>query len=186
MFERFTKQARRVIEVSQQLAQGLGHDYLGTEHILLGLVQERDGGGATVLRSLGVSLDGVRGAVEETVGAGTRSPDGHVPFTPQAKEVLQLSLRESLQLGHNYIGTEHILLGLIGEDEGVAAQVLAKAGVDLDAARNRVVRLVGRSNPEGTDLDLTGQADRRMHDEVKRLRALLHRHGIDPDDNNTA
>lgn len=186
MFERFTKRARRVIEVSQQRARTLNHDYLGTEHILLGPIQERDGVGAAVLRSLGVSLDGVRSAVEETIGAGTRSPDGHIPFTPQAKEVLQLSLRESLELGHNYIGSEHILLGLIREDEGVAALALAKAGVDLDAARNQVVRLVGRSNPDDTDLDPTGQADARLHDEVKRLSTLLHRHGIDPDDDNPA
>ena len=186
MFERFTKGARRVIEVSQQQARTLNHDHIGTEHILLGLIQEGEGVGATVLRSLVGSLDGVRNAVEEMIGTGMRSPDGHIPFTPQAKKVLELSLRESLELGHNYIGTEHILLGLIREDEGVAAQVLAAAGVDLATARRQVVRLVGRSEPDDTGVNPIGPAGRRLRDEVERLRALLRQHGIDPDDDNSA
>ena len=131
MFERFTDRARRVVVLAQEEARLLNHNYIGTEHILLGLIHEGEGVAAKALESLGISLEGVRGQVEELIGQGGSSPSGHIPFTPRAKKVLELSLREALQLGHNYIGTEHILLGLIREGEGVAAQVLVKLGADL-------------------------------------------------------
>jgi len=131
MFERFTDRARRVVVLAQEEARLLNHNYIGTEHILLGLIHEGEGVAAKALESLGISLEAVRNQVEEIIGQGGTSPSGHIPFTPRAKKVLELSLREALQLGHNYIGTEHILLGLIREGEGVAAQVLVKLGADL-------------------------------------------------------
>ena len=121
MFERFTDRARRVVVLAQEEARLLNHNYIGTEHILLGLIHEGEGVAAKALESLGISLEAVRNQVEEIIGQGGSSPSGHIPFTPRAKKVLELSLREALQLGHNYIGTEHILLGLIREGEGVAA-----------------------------------------------------------------
>src|SRR5579859_1598409 len=124
MFERFTDRARRVIVLAQDEARLLDHNYIGTEHLLLGLIHEGEGVAAAALRELGVSLDAVRQKVEEIIGRGQQAPAGHIPFTPRAKKVLELSLRESNQLGHGYIGTEHILLGLLREGEGVAAQVL--------------------------------------------------------------
>ena len=133
MFERFTDRARRVVVLAQEEARLLNHSYIGTEHILLGLIHEGEGVAAKALESLGISLEAVRSQVEEIIGQGGSSPSGHIPFTPRAKKVLELSLREALQLGHNYIGTEHILLGLIREGEGVAAQVLVKLGADLSA-----------------------------------------------------
>ena len=120
----------------------LNHNYIGTEHILLGLVRERDGIAARALESLNISLEAVRRQVEEIIGQGQAAPTGHIPFTPRAKKVLELSLREALQLGHNYIGTEHILLGLIREGEGVAAQVLQKLGADLNRVRQTVIQLL--------------------------------------------
>ncbi len=134
MFERFTDRARRVVVLAQEEARLLNHNYIGTEHILLGLIHEGEGVAAKALESLNISLEAVRSQVEEIIGQGGSSPSGHIPFTPRAKKVLELSLREALQLGHNYIGTEHILLGLIREGEGVAAQVLVKLGADLSAA----------------------------------------------------
>ncbi len=131
MFERFTDRARRVVVLAQEEARLLNHNYIGTEHILLGLIHEGEGVAAKALESLGISLEAVRAQVEEIIGHGGQAPSGHIPFTPRAKKVLELSLREALQLGHNYIGTEHILLGLIREGEGVAAQVLVKLGADL-------------------------------------------------------
>ena len=128
MFERFTDRARRVVVLAQEEARMLNHNYIGTEHILLGLIHEGEGVAAKALESLGISLEAVRQQVEEIIGQGQQAPSGHIPFTPRAKKVLELSLREALQLGHNYIGTEHILLGLIREGEGVAAQVLVQAG----------------------------------------------------------
>ena len=142
MFERFTDGARRAVVLSQEEARLLNHNYIGTEHILLGLIHEVEGVAARALESLGVSLESVRGQVEAIIGQGGISPSGHIPFTPRAKQVLELSLREALALGHNYIGTEHILLGLIREGEGVAAQVLVKLGADLARVRERVVQLL--------------------------------------------
>ena len=142
MFERFTDRARRVVILAQEEARLLNHNYIGTEHILLGLIHEHEGVAAKALESLGTSLESVRGQVEEIIGQGAKPPGGHIPFTPRAKRVLELSLREALQLGHNYIGTEHILLGLIREGEGVAAQVLVKLGADLARVREQVVHLL--------------------------------------------
>jgi len=142
MFERFTDRARRVVVLAQEEARMLNHNYIGTEHILLGLIHEGEGVAAKSLESLGISLEGVRSQVEEIIGQGQQAPSGHIPFTPRAKKVLELSLREALQLGHNYIGTEHILLGLIREGEGVAAQVLVKLGADLNRVRQQVIQLL--------------------------------------------
>ncbi|MFM6940404.1 MAG: ATP-dependent Clp protease ATP-binding subunit [Candidatus Planktophila sp.] len=142
MFERFTDRARRVVVLAQEEARMLNHNYIGTEHILLGLIHEGEGVAAKALESMGISLDAVRAQVEEIIGQGQQAPSGHIPFTPRAKKVLELSLREALQLGHNYIGTEHILLGLIREGEGVAAQVLVKLGADLNRVRSTVIQLL--------------------------------------------
>ncbi|RCK69184.1 ATP-dependent Clp protease ATP-binding subunit [Desertihabitans brevis] len=142
MFERFTDRARRVVVLAQDEARMLNHNYIGTEHILLGLIHEGEGVAAKALESLGISLEAVREKVEEIIGHGQQSPTGHIPFTPRAKKVLELSLREALQINHTYIGTEHILLGLIREGEGVAAQVLVKLGADLNRVRNQVLQLL--------------------------------------------
>src|SRR5687768_11685360 len=154
MFERFTDRARRVVVLAQEEARLLNHNYIGTEHILLGLIHEGEGVAAKALESLGISLEAVRSQVEEIIGQGGSSPSGHIPFTPRAKKVLELSLREALQLGHNYIGTEHILLGLIREGEGVAAQVLVKLGADLNRVRQQVLQLLsgyqGKEPAEGS------------------------------------
>src|SRR5215212_4132885 len=142
MFERFTDRARRVVVLAQEEARMLNHNYIGTEQILLGLIHEGEGVAAKALESLGISLEAVRQKVEEIIGHGQQSPSGHIPFTPRAKKVLELSLREALQINHSYIGTEHILLGLIREGEGVAAQVLVKLGADLNRVRNQVLQLL--------------------------------------------
>jgi ATP-dependent Clp protease ATP-binding subunit ClpC len=155
VFERFTDRARRVVVLAQEEARLLNHNYIGTEHILLGLIHEGEGVAAKALESLGISLEAVRSQVEEIIGQGGSSPSGHIPFTPRAKKVLELSLREALQLGHNYIGTEHILLGLIREGEGVAAQVLVKLGADLSRVRQQVIQLLsgysGSTSGEGSE-----------------------------------
>src|ERR1039457_631645 len=145
MFTRFTDRARQVVVLAQEEARMLNHNYIGTEHILLGLIHEGEGVAAQVLESLGISLEEARDRVEEIIGQGQQAPSGHIPFTPRAKKVLELSLREALQLGHQYVGTEHILLGLIHEGDGVAAQVLAGRGVGYALVRERVVAvLTGR------------------------------------------
>ncbi|CAN5238624.1 ATP-dependent Clp protease ATP-binding subunit [soil metagenome] len=161
MFERFTDRARRVVVLAQEEARMLNHNYIGTEHILLGLIHEGEGVAAKALESLGISLEGVREQVEEIIGQGQTAPAGHIPFTPRAKKVLELSLREALQLGHNYIGTEHILLGLIREGEGVAAQVLQKLGADLNRVRTQVIQLLsgyagGEGAPGGQKAGVSG------------------------------
>jgi ATP-dependent Clp protease ATP-binding subunit ClpC len=150
LFERFTDRARRVVVLAQEEARLLNHNYIGTEHILLGLIHEGEGVAAKALESLGISLEAVRSQVEEIIGQGGSSPSGHIPFTPRAKKVLELSLREALQLGHNYIGTEHILLGLIREGEGVAAQVLVKLGADLARVRQQVIQLLSGYSSSGS------------------------------------
>ena len=150
MFERFTDRARQAVVLAQEEAQQLNHDYIGTEHILLGLLREGDGLAALSLRRLGIGLDTVRNEVTEMIGRGTKAaPPGHIPFTPRSKKVLELSLREALQLGHKYIGTEHILLGLVREGDGVAAQVLVKHGADLDRVRATVLAELGRASRPG-------------------------------------
>ena len=154
MFERFTDRARRVVVLAQEEARLLNHNYIGTEHILLGLIHEGEGVAAKALESLDISLEAVRGQVEDIIGQGQQAPSGHIPFTPRAKKVLELSLREALQLGHNYIGTEHILLGLIREGEGVAAQVLVKLGADLNRVRQQVIQLV--SGFQGKESEASG------------------------------
>ncbi|WP_051645679.1 ATP-dependent Clp protease ATP-binding subunit [Corynebacterium vitaeruminis] len=153
MFERFTDRARRVIVLAQEEARGLNHNYIGTEHILLGLIHEGEGVAAKALESMGISLEAVRQEVEEIIGHGAEPPVGHIPFTPRAKKVLELSLREGLQMGHKYIGTEFLLLGLIREGDGVAAQVLVKLGADLPRVRQQVIQLLsgyegGQNSPE--------------------------------------
>ncbi|MFM1818897.1 MAG: hypothetical protein RIS61_495, partial [Actinomycetota bacterium] len=156
MFERFTDRARRVVVLAQEEARMLNHNYIGTEHILLGLIHEGEGVAAKALESLEISLEAVRAQVEEIIGQGQQAPSGHIPFTPRAKKVLELSLREALQLGHNYIGTEHILLGLIREGEGVAAQVLVKLGADLNRVRQQVIQLL--SGYQGKEPQAVGSA----------------------------
>ncbi|MGI5952293.1 MAG: Clp protease N-terminal domain-containing protein, partial [Brooklawnia sp.] len=154
MFERFTDRARRVVVLAQDEAKMLNHNYIGTEHILLGLIHEGEGVAAKALEQMGISLEAVREQVEEIIGHGQTQPTGHIPFTPRAKKVLELSLREALQMNHSYIGTEHILLGLIREGEGVAAQVLIKLGADLNRVRNTVLQLLSgyQSGPEGQSI----------------------------------
>ena len=142
MFEKFTDKARRVVVLAQEEAKMLNHNYIGTEHLLLGLIHEGEGVAAKALEALGISLDAVREQVQEIIGQGQQAPTGHIPFTPRAKKVLELSLREALQLGHSYIGTEHLLLGLIREGEGVAAQVLTKLGADTNRVRQQVIQLL--------------------------------------------
>jgi len=149
MFERFTDRARRVVVLAQEEARMLEHGYIGTEHLLLGLVHEGEGVAAKALESTGISLDAVRQQVEVVIGRGQHAPSGHIPFTPRAKRVLELSRRESDQMGHHYIGTEHILLGLVREGDGVAAQVLIKLGADLNQLRQQVIQILQGSTVEG-------------------------------------
>jgi ATP-dependent Clp protease ATP-binding subunit ClpC len=141
MFERFTERARLVVVEAQHEARRLDHDYVGTEHLLLGLIRVGEGLAVKVLESLGIALDAIRQRVEESVDRGEQAPSGHIRFTSQAKTVLELSLRESNGLGDSYIGSEHILLGLIREGDGVAARVLRELGADLARTREQVTRL---------------------------------------------
>jgi ATP-dependent Clp protease ATP-binding subunit ClpC len=151
VFERFTDRARRVVVLAQTEASMLNHNYIGTEHILLGLIHEGEGVAAQVFESLDISVEAARRQVEEIIGRGGDEITGHIPFTPRAKKVLELSLREALQLGHNYIGTEHILLGLVREGEGVAAQVLRTLGADLHRVRQAVIQLLSRPTASATE-----------------------------------
>jgi ATP-dependent Clp protease ATP-binding subunit ClpA len=164
MFERFTDRARRAVVLAQEEARQLDHDYIGTEHILLGLLGERDGIAAQSLRRLGVGLNDVRDEITANVGRGDKSPAGHIPFTPRAKKVLELSLREALQLGHNYIGTEHILLGLVREGQGMAAHVLVQRGAPLERVRATVTDALGRSSarPRSSQPEHTPAADEAL------------------------
>jgi ATP-dependent Clp protease ATP-binding subunit ClpA len=156
--------------LAQEEARLLNHSYIGTEHILLGLIHEGEGVAAKALEALGISLEAVRAQVEEIIGQGGSSPSGHIPFTPRAKKVLELSLREALQLGHNYIGTEHILLGLIREGEGVAAQVLVKLGADLSRVRQQVIQLLsGYQGPGGQKGDVLQLAQVLVKKLVKKV-----------------
>ena len=187
MFERFTDRARRVVVLAQEEARMLNHNYIGTEHILLGLIHEGEGVAAKALESLGISLDAVRQQVEEIIGQGQQAPSGHIPFTPRAKKVLELSLREALQLGHDYIGTEHLLLGLIREGDGVAAQVLIRLGADLNRVRQQIIallyqskesRLARRSAEEGAPLP---EVHARLDAVEDGLAAVEQRVGTGPD-----
>src|SRR5271156_3117318 len=182
MFERFTDRARRVVVLAQEEAGMLNHNYIGTEHILLGLIHEGEGVAAKALESLGISLDAVRQQVEEIIGQGQQAPSGHIPFTPRAKKVLELSLREALQLGHNYIGTEHILLGLIREGEGVAAQVLVRLGADLNRVRQQVIQLLhGYQGKEPAAAGAPPPSPSLVLDQFGRTRTAAAREGkLDP------
>jgi ATP-dependent Clp protease ATP-binding subunit ClpC len=148
MFERFTDRARRVVVLAQNEARDLGHNYIGTEHILLALIDEGEGVAAKALEAQGIDQDAARQRVEEVIGRGRGASEGHIPFTPRAKKVLELSRREALQLGHHYIGTEHILLGVLSEGEGVGAQVLVGFGADLDDTREQVIQILHGRQPE--------------------------------------
>jgi ATP-dependent Clp protease ATP-binding subunit ClpC len=159
MFERFTDRARRVVVLAQEEARLLNHNYIGTEHILLGLIHEEEGVAARALTELGVSLEAIRVEVVEIIGQGAAAPTGHLPFTPRSKKVLELSLREALQLGHNYIGTEHILLGLIREGEGVAARVLVKLVGSRDRVRQQVIRVLADAGPSAEQVLPRGRVE---------------------------
>ena len=151
MFERFTERARQVVVLAQDEARELRHDYIGTEHVLLGLLREEDGVAARVLASLGVELDAVRDEVVKIVGSGDEEPTGQIPFTPRAKKVLELALREALTIGHNYVGTEHLLLGIAREGEGVASRILDDLGADAERIRDEVINaLSGTVRPRGS------------------------------------
>ncbi|MDT4958002.1 MAG: ATP-dependent Clp protease ATP-binding subunit ClpC, partial [Pseudonocardiales bacterium] len=183
MFERFTDRARRVVVLAQEEARMLNHNYIGTEHILLGLIHEGEGVAAKALESLGISLDAVRQQVEEIIGQGQQAPSGHIPFTPRAKKVLELSLREALQLGHNYIGTEHILLGLIREGEGVAAQVLVKLGADLNKVRQQVIQLLNgyqSKEPAGTTSEAAPSTSLVLDQFGRNMTQLAREGKLDP------
>ena len=212
VFERFTDRARRVLVLAQEEARLLNHSFIGTEHILLGLIHEGEGLAAKALESLGISLEAVRERVEETIGPAGAGPTGDSPpFTPRAKKVLELSLREALQLGHNYIGTEHILLGLVREGEGVGAQVLVSLGADLPRVRQQVIQLlsgysgrVGSTElrPPGAEVRLgptesspvpisdgwtiqvvrAGRTPDVFADAYQRMERLVTEHGVDLDE----
>jgi ATP-dependent Clp protease ATP-binding subunit ClpA len=195
MFERYTERARRVVVLAQQEARLLDQSGIGTEHILLGLIHETEGLAAQALESMGVSLEAARQRVEEITGPGCGAPPGHIPYTPQAKKVLELSLREALHLGHNNIGTEHILLGLIRSGEGVAAQVLAALGADKNLLRQRVIRLLqqggqepGTGHPgprtglfQRTDGGLPPEVRSQVESMAARLSPIERRVGTGPD-----
>jgi ATP-dependent Clp protease ATP-binding subunit ClpA len=189
MFERFTDRARRVIVLAQEEARMLNHNYIGTEHILLGLLHEGEGVAAKALESLEISLDAVRQQVEQIIGQGQHAPSGHIPFTPRAKKVLELTRREAERLGHNYIGTEHILLGLIREGEGVAAQVLVALGADLKRVRQTVIEVMhGHPAKEPLSTRSAAQEPRlppglqiRLDEVEQRLAAIEQRLGTGPD-----
>ena len=192
VFERFTDRARRVVVLAQEEARMLHHNDIGTEHILLGLIGEGEGVAAKALESLGISLEAVRQEVEEIIGRGQQAPPGHIAFTPRAKKVLELALREAQQLGHNYIGTEHILLGLIREGEGVAAQVLVKLGADLERVRQQVIQLLhghqgkqpvddGRRRGKRARARLMDDALARIEALDRRLAAMERWVGMRPD-----
>ena len=198
MFERFTDKARQAVVLAQEEARRLGHPEVGTEHLLLGLLAVYgDSAASRTLTGLGIPLDELRSEVEKRIGRGEGAPGGHLPFATQNKKVLELSLREALQLGHNYIGTEHILLGLVRESESGAAQVLAGRGADLDRVRQEVVRQLtagagdraaaNKPSKEGLIADIEALFDEvvRLSREVDRLTGLLHRHGIEPDEGTT-
>jgi hypothetical protein len=189
MFERFSDRARHVVVLAQDEARRLDHTWIGTEHLLLGLILEGEGVAAKALKSLGISLDSVRQQVEEIIGRGQEAPSGHIPFTPRTKKVLELALRESQQLGHNYIGTEHILLGLIREGDGVAAQVLVNLGADLNRVRQQVIQLLHGHSAEESVWTRSGEQELRLLPGVKallegleqRLAAVEQRVGTGPD-----
>jgi ATP-dependent Clp protease ATP-binding subunit ClpC len=196
MYERLTDRARRVVALAEDEARRLSHNHVGTEHLLLGLIDEGDGVAARTLESLGVSLAAVRQQVEMIIGQGREAPRGRIPYTPRARKALELSLREALQLGHHHIGTEHILLGLVREGKGAAAQMLVKLGADLNRVRQQVIQLLdaeGAQQPETIPavrrLSLAGGSERKLLSEVlgrvelidSRLSAVERHVGTGPD-----
>jgi ATP-dependent Clp protease ATP-binding subunit ClpC len=186
MFERFTDRARRVVVLAQEEARLLDHRYIGTEHLLLGLIHEGEGVAAKALESLGISLVAVRQQVEAIIGRGQQASSGHIPFTPRAKKVLDLSLRVAGHLGHDYIGTEHLLLGLVREGEGVAAQVLVRLGADLNRVRQQVIQLLHGQAGKGAigegrgGAGLADDALARIESADRRLAAIERWVGIRP------
>jgi ATP-dependent Clp protease ATP-binding subunit ClpA len=175
VFERFTERARRVIVLAQEEARLRNHDHVGTEHLLLGLAREGQGVAAKALEALGIRLEALRAQVEEVIGRGQHAPGGHVAFTPQAKKVLELSLREALQLHHDYVGTEHLLLGLIREGEGVAARVLVNLGADLPGVRQQVIQVLS-GHAGGTEAGARTRLVRmRVPDDLREAEAQLAR-----------
>jgi ATP-dependent Clp protease ATP-binding subunit ClpC len=175
MFERFTERARQVVVLAQEEARTLKHNYIGTEHILLGLLREEEGLAARVLESLDITVERVRGQVVRIVGSGEEVTSGQIPFTPRAKKVLELALREALSLGHNYIGTEHILLGLVRENEGVAARILLDFDADSEKIRNEVIRML--SGPSGRRGGPAGVAGAAGVADTKKSSKLLDQFG---------
>ena len=193
-FERFTDRARQTVNLAQEQARGLGHNYLGTEHLLLGLLAEGQGVAWRVLDELGISAATVRSEIEAIVGRGPDTPVGPIPFTPRSKKVLELAGREAKGLGHNYVGTEHLLLGLVREGEGVAAQVLARLGADRARVVQQVLQALRRLPPQTRQarqalileqLAVVFDENQRLAAEVQRLQALLRRRGIQPDGGTT-
>jgi ATP-dependent Clp protease ATP-binding subunit ClpC len=189
MFEKFTDKARLVIVRAQEESRALNHDHVGTEHILLALVHDSRGTAVHLLTDLGITEGRVREQLNLSVRDGQDSPSGHIPFTPQAKKTLELSLREALELGDSHIGTEHLLLGLIRQDEGPAAQALRELGADLDTARAEIIRLHPEMPTPVKVAKVLGEPDEpvraeveSLREEISRLRALLRRHQIDPDE----
>jgi len=188
MFERFTDRARRVVVLAQEEARLLDHNYIGTEHVLLGLLQDEDLGGH-LLAGRGLIHDETQARVRAAGTGGKQSPSGHIPFTPRAKKALEMSLREALRLGDNFIGSEHLLLGLLREGQGLAAEILHEQGVQLDDVR-RAVSLIDRATRRGSQgseegseaVTISAEALDRLHGEIARLRDLLAHHGIDPDE----
>jgi ATP-dependent Clp protease ATP-binding subunit ClpC len=187
MFERFTERARKVVVLAQEEARHFNHNYIGTEHLLLGLLREDEGVAARALSSLNVTLDEVREQVESIVGYGEEGTGGQAPFTPRSKKVLELALREALQLGHNYIGTEHILLGLVRESEGVAARVLSNLGVDPDKVRREVVRMLGggrsqrgRGEASGRGVEAKRPKTRQLDQYGRNLTTFAEEGKLDP------
>src|SRR5215470_324293 len=175
MFERFTDRARRVVVLAQEEARLLNHNYIGTEHLLLGLLRTDHGGvAARALESLGVTLDAAREQVREIIGEGQQAQQGHIPFTPRAKKVLELSLREARSLGDDHIGTEHLLLGLLAEADGVGAQIVARLGASPRAVRDKVMELTGaESDPVAAEIGPRMRGVRIRADALKEVRELL-------------
>jgi ATP-dependent Clp protease ATP-binding subunit ClpC len=180
LFQRFSDSARRVVVLAQEEARKLNHNYIGTEHLLLGLIQEGDGVAAKALEGTQIEIDAVRSQVVDVIGRGSSPPSGHIPFTPRAKKVLELSLREALQLGHNYIGTEHILLGLIREGEGVAAKVLVKLGADLERLRSQVLKSLSGSTAAGEAGVPEGGGSMMLDQFGRNLTELAAQNKLDP------
>jgi len=177
MFERFTDRARRVVVLAQDEARNLNHNYIGTEHLLLGLITEGEGVAAKALDMMNIERDQVREAVIDIIGEGEKPVEGHIPFTPRAKRIFELSLREALQLGHNYIGTEHLLLGLLKEGEGVAAQVLTKLGADLSQVRQAVIQLLSGYQSDGDNRETVGVSGNPVRDPGQTNSAILEQFG---------